>query len=47
MLSDSAKKTIISNAIKYIQKVFDNNSDGHDTDHSLRVYHNALSISSK
>ena len=47
MLSDDAKKTIISNAIKYIQKVFDNNSDGHDTDHSLRVYHNALSISSK
>ena len=32
MLSDGAKKTIISNAIKYIQKVFDNNSDGHDTD---------------
>jgi uncharacterized protein len=47
MLSDDAKKNIISNAIKYIQKVFDNNSDGHDTDHSLRVYHNALSISSK
>lgn len=32
-------------AIQYIQSLFQNNSDGHDAQHTLRVYHNALLIS--
>lgn len=35
---------IIEAAIQYIQSLFQNNSDGHDAAHTLRVYHNALSI---
>ena len=35
---------IIEAAKQYIQDLFNGNSDGHDTDHSLRVYRNALKI---
>ena len=36
--------SIITNAIAYIQKLFADNADGHDAEHSIRVYHNALQI---
>lgn len=36
--------TIIDAAVRYIQRLFSDNTDGHDTDHSLRVYRNALKI---
>ena len=36
---------IIEEAKKYINKLFMNNSDGHDAEHSIRVYRNACRIS--
>ena len=41
-----AEKEIIDNAKKYIIKIFQDDSSGHDAEHSLRVYKNALEISS-
>ena len=41
-----AEKEIIDNAKKYIIKIFNDDSSGHDAEHSLRVYKNALEISS-
>ena len=38
------KETIIENTICYIKELFKNNSDGHDSAQSLRVYHNAIMI---
>lgn len=38
-------KSIIEYAIKYIEDIFQNNADGHDAKHSIRVYQNAMSIS--
>lgn len=38
---------IIENAIKYIGDLFQDNTDGHDTNHSLRVFNNAMSIAAK
>lgn len=38
------EERIIEEAKAYIQDLFRNNSDGHDADHSLRVYHNAVTI---
>ena len=35
---------LIQNAKDYIKKLFAGNSDGHDLDHSLRVYSNAMDI---
>ncbi|MBQ9250486.1 MAG: HD domain-containing protein [Oscillospiraceae bacterium] len=35
---------IIAAAMDYIQGLFENNSDGHDADHSIRVYQNARKI---
>ncbi|MBR6403420.1 MAG: HD domain-containing protein [Eubacterium sp.] len=35
---------IIEEAKEYINKLFMNNVDGHDTDHSIRVYKNACKI---
>ena len=37
------EQTVIR-AKKYIQKLFEGNSDGHDAAHSLRVYRNAMLI---
>ena len=34
----------IDNAIKYIKSIFKNNTDGHDINHSIRVYKNALNL---
>ncbi len=35
---------IIHSAIDYIKDVFSNDFGGHDVEHSIRVYHNALQI---
>ena len=35
---------LIRNAKDYIKELFAGNSDGHDFDHSLRVYSNAMTI---
>ena len=35
---------LIEEAKKYINEIFKDNSDGHDANHSLRVYNNALQI---
>ncbi len=35
---------IIENAVVYIQELFRNNAGGHDADHTMRVYRNALVI---
>ena len=40
-MSQSEYETIIAEAITYIRTLFENNADGHDVDHSLRVYRNA------
>ena len=37
-------ETILENAVAYITELFRENADGHDADHSLRVYRNALSL---
>ena len=37
--------TLIENAIEYIENIFRDNADGHDTAHSLRVYRNTLHLS--
>ncbi len=40
-------KQLVEEAIAYISDLFKDNSDGHDLDHSLRVYRNALKIAEK
>ena len=35
---------IVAKAIEYITGLYQGNSDGHDLDHSLRVYHTAMNI---
>ena len=39
-------ETLIDTTISYIKALFAGSSDGHDLDHSLRVYKNALAIAS-
>jgi uncharacterized protein len=41
------QKVIIDNAKKYISEIFKEDSSGHDYEHSLRVYKNAIDISSQ
>jgi len=41
------QKLLIDNAKKYISEIFKENSSGHDYEHSLRVYKNAMDISSQ
>ena len=36
--------SLINDAISYIKTLFAGNADGHDADHSLRVYKNAMRI---
>ncbi len=36
--------TVIEAAIEYIKELFAGNADGHGADHTMRVYHNALSL---
>lgn len=38
------KEQIVAKAIEYITGLYQGNSDGHDLDHSLRVYHTAMNI---
>ena len=38
-------KKIIEDATEYIKELFKDNSDGHDFDHTMRVYNNAITIS--
>lgn len=38
------RENTIREAISFIQVLFDGNSDGHDIDHSMRVYHTAMEI---
>ena len=40
------EKEIINKAKKFIEEIFKDDSSGHDIEHSLRVYKNALEISS-
>ena len=35
---------IIDNAINYVKELFINNSDGHDFDHTLRVYQTSIEL---
>ncbi|MBO4650679.1 MAG: HD domain-containing protein [Clostridiales bacterium] len=39
-------ESLIDTTISYIKALFEGSSDGHDADHSLRVYKNALTIAS-
>ena len=43
----SNEQKLIDNAKKYISEIFKENSSGHDYEHSLRVYKNAMDISSQ
>ena len=35
---------IIKEAVEYVQSLFQGNSDGHDFNHTMRVYHTAMEI---
>ena len=37
-------ETVIHAAIEYIGRLFSDNAGGHDTEHTLRVYHTAMAI---
>ena len=39
-----ADEKLINEAIQYITELFKDNSDGHDLQHSMRVYRNAMAI---
>ena len=43
----SNEQKLIDNAKKYISEIFKEDSSGHDYEHSLRVYKNAMDISSQ
>lgn len=36
--------SVIDRAVCFIRELFKNNCDGHDAEHSIRVYRNALLI---
>lgn len=38
------EEMMINEAISFIQELFDGNSDGHDSKHTMRVYRNAMII---
>lgn len=38
---------LVSSAIEYVSEILGKNSGGHDTEHSIRVYKNALAIADK
>lgn len=40
-------KELIDETLSYITKLFEGNADGHDVDHTLRVYNNAMKIFEK
>ena len=41
------EEKLVEQAIAYIQKLFRTNAGGHDVDHTMRVYRNALLIAEK
>ena len=45
MLMNDEIINLITKTIEYIKELYKDNSDGHDLDHSLRVYNNAVKIS--
>jgi hypothetical protein len=47
LFADEKQNKLISDAKDYIAKLFEGHSDGHDLDHSLRVFSNAVSIARK
>ena len=38
---------VMSRAIEYVRELFRDNADGHDADHSIRVYRNAVRIAAE
>ena len=38
---------IVDNAIEYVEQLFRGNAGGHDADHTIRVYRNAIQIAEK
>lgn len=44
MISTAISQETINAAIEYISVLFEGNSGGHDSDHTLRVYHLAMQI---
>ncbi|MBE5905688.1 MAG: HD domain-containing protein [Lachnospiraceae bacterium] len=42
-MQDNESKRVEA-AVHYIETLFQNNADGHDAAHSMRVYHNAVSL---
>ena len=47
LFADEKQNKLISDAKDYIAKLFEGHSDGHDLDHSLRVFSNAVAIARK
>ncbi len=47
LFDDDRQNKLISDAVDYIAKLFEGHSDGHDLDHSLRVFSNAVAIARK
>ena len=47
LFADENQNRLISDAKEYIAKLFEGHSDGHDLDHSLRVFSNAVAIARK
>ena len=47
LFADDRQNKLISDAKDYIAKLFEGHSDGHDLDHSLRVFSNAVVIARK
>ncbi|MCR4951927.1 MAG: HD domain-containing protein [Solobacterium sp.] len=46
-MENEMNNTVVENAKRYIEQLFENNADGHDAGHSLRVYRNAVKIAEK
>ena len=47
LFSDDKQNKLISDAKDYIAKLFEGYSDGHDLEHSMRVFSNAVAIACK
>lgn len=47
LFADENQNRLISDAKEYIAKLFEGHSDGHDLEHSMRVFSNAVAIARK
>jgi len=47
LFADEKQNILISDAKDYIAKLFEGHSDGHDLEHSMRVFSNAVAIARK